>query len=139
MDYAYKISVKRAFEELIRKRKISSNDKIRINFFVDEHSTATNGLYELKQGLLQEFKEGTFNHNFQKYFPPVFPELEKLNLLYVDSKTNRLIRASDIIANRIYFELNGGKIENLLNNNFKISFFPRQLFTNLVKNNHSFV
>lgn len=124
MDYAYKIAVKRAFEDLIRRGMLSSGERLRINFFVDEHSTATNGLYELEQGLLQEFKEGTFNYNFQKYFPPIFPNLDKLSLRYVDSKANRLIRASDIIANRIYFELKSGKIENLYDENFRITFLP---------------
>lgn len=40
------------------------------NVFVynDEHTTATNGRYELREGLEQEFKLGTYNMRYDKFF-----------------------------------------------------------------------
>lgn len=51
LDYAYKIGVKRAFENLIRKNVIAPDNIERLYFYIDEHTTATNGYYELKEGL----------------------------------------------------------------------------------------
>ena len=49
LDYVYKIAVKRAFEDLISNNVINPQEIKRIYFNVDEHSTATNGRYELKE------------------------------------------------------------------------------------------
>lgn len=57
LDYAYKIGVKRHFENLIQHKKVTPNKVEKIHFCVDEHTTATNGLYELQEGLRQEFKQ----------------------------------------------------------------------------------
>ena len=57
LDYAYKIGLKKAFEGLIREGVIKSDEIKRIHVYNDEHSTATNGRYELEQA----FKLGTYN------------------------------------------------------------------------------
>lgn len=103
LDYAFKITVKRQFEKFIKEGKINKEESITLHFYVDEHTTATNGRYELKEALEQEFKIGTFNYNYQKYFPPIFKNLKKIHLDYCDSKVKPLIRAADIVANKIYF------------------------------------
>ena len=54
LDYAYKIAVKRAFENLIERNIIIPKEIKRLYFYVDEHTTATNGRYELKELLEQE-------------------------------------------------------------------------------------
>ena len=102
LDYAYKIAVRRCFENLILIGKITPSDVESISFFVDEHTTATNGHYELKEGLEQELKSGTFNYKWTKRFPPLFPNIKEVNLNYCNSSKVTLIRAADIIANRIY-------------------------------------
>ncbi len=103
LDYAYKIGVKRAFEELIKNRIINPEEIEDIHFFVDEHSTATNGRYELKESLEREFKHGTFNYNWSKYFPPLFPNAKTIDLKFCDSASVLLVRAADIVANRIFY------------------------------------
>ncbi len=62
LDYAYKIGLKNCFKHLIDNNIIIPSDVNNINVFVDEHTTATNGCYELREGLLNEFKHGTFNY-----------------------------------------------------------------------------
>lgn len=103
LDYAYKIAIKRKFQHLINTKKIDPHSVENIYFFIDEHTTATNGRYELRESMLQEFKEGMFTTNYQKFKPPIFPQLKNLTLCFRNSAQTALIRAADIIANRLYF------------------------------------
>ena len=75
LDYAFKIAIKRKFEALIREGTIEPCKVSKIRFYVDEHATATDGRYELRE----------------------------VELHFCDSKSRAPIRAADIIANRIYF------------------------------------
>ena len=67
--------LKKCFQTLINYNCISSNEIENIIVCVDEHTTATDGLYELKENLLREFKIGTFNPTYLTYFDPIFPKL----------------------------------------------------------------
>lgn len=124
MDYAYKIAVKRAFEELISQNVITPTNVERIYFFVDEHTTATNGCYELRESLEQEFKLGTYNYNYGVYYPPIFPDVQEINLKYCNSATTLLIRAADIVANKIYYLVRTSQLEKKSIRNIKITYLP---------------
>lgn len=113
LDYAYKIAVKRAFERMINDGIIYSEEVERLYFYVDEHTTATNGCYELGEGLEQEFKLGTFNWRYDKYYPPIFEKMKDVNLDYCNSAKKLLVRAADIIANRIYYLVESDQRERL--------------------------
>lgn len=104
LDYAYKIALKRCFEKLIYQKVINSSDIENIYIFVDEHTTATNGRYELREALEQEFKYGTFNSTYNIFFPPIFPYLNSLDVAFCNSATKTLIRAADIVANRLHHD-----------------------------------
>lgn len=112
LDYAYKIGVKRALQQLILDGAIGKEVG---NVFVynDEHTTATNGRYELREGLEQEFKLGTYNMRYDKFFPPLFETMQGIDLKFCDSKKVTLVRAADIVANRIYYMALSEKLENL--------------------------
>lgn len=103
LDYAYKIAVKRAFESLIREGLINPAEVDRIYFYVDEHTTATNGRYELQEALEQEFKLGTYNYKYDEYFPPIFPAMKEVQVQYCNSQSKLLVRAADIVANKIFY------------------------------------
>ena len=105
-DYAYKIAVKRLFEKLIQDGIIVSEHVETLTFYVDEHTTATNGRYELREGLEQEFKNGTYNYPYSKFYPPIFPALKSVDLQYCNSSKKVLIRAADIVANKIFYLAN---------------------------------
>ncbi len=122
LDYAYKIGLKRAFESLIREGIIEPDKVKRIHVYNDEHSTATNGRYELEQALEQEFKLGTYNMRYDNFFPPIFSDLGRIDLEFCTSDKVTLIRAADIIANRIYYMALNRKIEQL--NGIYISTLP---------------
>lgn len=117
LDYAYKMVLKRCFEELIRWGCLNPDDVEGLFFYVDEHTTATDGIYELKENLLNEFKFGTFNYTWQKCFPPIFPKLKQLELKYCNSEKVYLVRAADIVCNHYYHIAlqNEGSIKNSKN------------------------
>lgn len=102
LDYVYKISLKRKFQAMIRTGRLDPNDVTSLQIYVDEHATATNGHYELREALENEFKRGTYNSIWTKYFSPIFPKIQQVSLRLCDSKVNTLIRAADIVANHIY-------------------------------------
>lgn len=102
LDYAYKIAVKRKFQNLIASGTIDPSKVDHLHFYVDEHTTATNGCYELREGLEQEFKNGTYNWQYQKFYKPIFPKVQGVDLQFCNSSSVILVRAADIIANKIY-------------------------------------
>lgn len=102
LDYAYKMALKSAFRKMIAAKLIIPSDVEKIFVYPDEHSTATSGIYELHENLEREFKIGTFNADYSAFFPPLFTNLKSLQVQYCNSANKPLVRASDIIANRIY-------------------------------------
>ena len=105
LDYAYKMCLKRLLQMLIQKDLLDSKTIDSIHVYVDEHTTATDGLYELRENLLNEFKYGTFNGSWGKYFEPIFPLLKGLDVHFCDSKNVLLVRAADIVANHCYHNI----------------------------------
>ena len=115
LDYVFKIGLKRCFERLAYSKLITLSDVRSLNIYVDEHTTATNGRYELKESLEQEFKNGTYNLQYSKYYEPIFKNLEIINLHYCNSEKQALIRAADIVANRIYYHAINDKLAEVEN------------------------
>lgn len=103
LDFAYKIAVKRFFQKLIAEGIVDPESVENIYFFIDEHSTATSGCYELKEALERELKTGTFNADWNIFYNPIFPALVSLQLEFCNSEAKILVRAADIVANRIYY------------------------------------
>ena len=102
MDYAYKVGLKHALTEIMKDKGINPS-RIRFVFVnCDEHSTATNGLYEIEEGLLSEFKYGTFNYSYDKFFEPLFPKIITVKVKFCSSISTTLVRPADILANHIY-------------------------------------
>lgn len=94
---------------------IEENSVNNVHVFADEHTTATNGRYELREGLEQELKNGTYNMQYDRFFPPVFGNMRSIELSNCDSSKVPLIRAADIVANRIYYMALNRNIEKLEN------------------------
>lgn len=117
LDFAYKMGVKTKLQRMIKEGIVIPGDVSSIHFYVDEHTTATNGRYELREGLEQEFKWGTFNYNYQCYFPPIFPNIETVTLDFCNSAAKNLVRAADIVANKIYFHSVTNSLASIQNEN----------------------
>lgn len=124
LDYAFKIMIRRYLEKLIALGYIAKDEVHKINFFVDEHSTATDGRYELRESLQQEFFYGTFNMNWNKFFPPIFSQRGTVNLVFCNSEKKTLIRSADIIANRILYKANTNPTYSSENDHFYVIRLP---------------
>lgn len=125
LDYVYKISVKRKFEKLIADKLIDPQTVENLYFFVDEHTTATDGRYELQEALEHEFKYGTHNSDYNKFFPPIFPHLKGVTVSFCNSKNQTLVRAADIVANKLYYHANQQSLEKIYNqNNYNLVTLP---------------
>lgn len=102
LDFAYKLGLKKALKDLIEEGIINQNDVENIYISCDEHSTATNGLYELAESLENEFKRGTYNYTYEEFYEPLFKKIKGVHVRYLDSKSSVYIRMADIIANYIF-------------------------------------
>ena len=102
LDYAYKICLKKCIESLIKSELINPYliEDIYVN--VDEHHTATDGIYELRENLLNEFKYGTFNEEWNICYEPILPGMKSMHVQFCDSSRTLLVRAADIVANHFY-------------------------------------
>jgi hypothetical protein len=118
------MSAKIKFEELISEGKINPEEVENLYFFVDEHTTATNGLYELQESLEQEFKFGTYNMNWSTFHPPIFPNLKTVKVEYCNSATKTLVRAADVVANHIYYLAKSTASTIPTANNLRIIYHP---------------
>jgi hypothetical protein len=103
LDYVFKRGLKAALIELIDDGCIQKDGVESIYVFMDEHTTATNGRYEMQEGPENEFKRGTFNQQWNTFWPPLFPAMKSVEFCLRDSCQDALIRAADITANRLYY------------------------------------
>ncbi len=125
LDYVYKLGVKNALQEMMEASVFAADDVDDLCFYIDEHTTATNGLYELREGIEEEFKRGTLNFKYNRYFPPILPKMSSVNLQYCNSAKVRLVRAADIIANHIFHAAVADNISGLYkDSNLFIKIFP---------------
>jgi len=121
LDWAYKMAVKTKLQEMISQGIIDPQEVESISFFVDEHSTATNGWYELRESLEKEFKIGMWNYEHMTFHKPLFPSVKSINLQYCNSAKTTLVRAADIVANHIFYFAN--KNSGIINNENKLHIF----------------
>ena len=124
LDWAFKMSCKSKFEELISKGLINPAEVEGLYFFVDEHTTATNGLYELQESLEQEFKFGTYNMSWSIFHPPIFTNLKFVKVEYCNSANKTLVRAADIVANHIFYLAKSTNCSISVYNNLHIIYHP---------------
>lgn len=101
-----KFQLKESLKILLKEESLYPIKSKAFIFFVDEHTTATDGKYELREALEQEFRFGTYNWNYSVFFPPLFPNVKTVDVCFCNSSKVTLVRAADIIANKIYYYAN---------------------------------
>lgn len=124
LDYIYKVGVKNLIKSLIDRKLINPKNVEEIYVYPDEHATATDATYELREGLYNEFKIGTFNSKYDVFYPPILPSLHSISVKFCNSKKVLLVRAADIIANRIYYLCRTKQIFNAILPNVVCYYFP---------------
>ena len=107
------------------KGSISFDDPAEFDIILDERTAATNGEYNLAESILHEMRGEICNININTLmtFAPVLPAAKKVSVRYGNSAKEPLLRAADVLANRILHECRHGNICNLMgkNNLFTLS------------------
>lgn len=106
IDYALKRTIKDSLRLGSKQGKINLAMDVKVHVHFDQHTTATSGKYEFKEGLLEELVYGTFNINYQTFFKPILTSDSTVSLKYYNSSRSILIRAADIVANTTYYQFN---------------------------------
>lgn len=122
LDFAYKIGLKKMFQAMIHNGTIVPAEVENIYIVADEHTTATDGRYELREALEQEFRIGTHNFNKMKFHPPIFQNLKNVTLAFGNSNNVILVRTADIVANNIFYKAKNNI--NFTGNNLYMTFLP---------------
>ncbi|MFZ7301455.1 DUF3800 domain-containing protein [Enterococcus gallinarum] len=101
-DYVLKRLIKARLNDFIAKGLLDPNEDILINICVDAQATATNGYYNFRDSVYEELKNGIINYNYGTFYEPLFFGKVEIHVRYCDSKSNYLVQASDILANRLW-------------------------------------
>lgn len=103
LDYALKLAIRHGVCSLLASGAMARSEVTAMSVVVDEHSTATNGRYNLEESINNEFRFGTYNMTWDQYYPSVFGSgFPPIPVSYVDSAKVPLVRAADVTANWIY-------------------------------------
>lgn len=113
LDYAYKMLIKNVLKDLAQSGSICLDSIEELNIYCDEHTTATDGRYELREAILGELKEGTFNYKWNRFYEPICKNMKDVKLSFCDSKSKALIRAADIVANKVYCHVVSGNTKEI--------------------------
>jgi len=124
LDFAYKLVVKYCIKRLIDIGYFKTDVVDEMHIYCDEHTTATNSIYELRESFYNEFKIGTFNYDWNRFYEPIMPALKDVRVHFCNSKKHLLVRAADIIANRIYHLSLENELGFATLNNFTVLYYP---------------
>lgn len=119
-DYAIKRVVKNLFKKLIEQGLISKTDDIELFVNIDQQGFATNGLYGLGDGILEELKYGITNFNYGTFYPPILEGKFIVHTKSCVSENDYLIQAADILANRVWnsYEQQISELRDIPNHTF---------------------
>ncbi|MCQ2427412.1 MAG: DUF3800 domain-containing protein [Clostridia bacterium] len=106
LDWVYRQAVIEKLKIMIRKGIIYPDEVEAVYFNVDEHSTATDGLYELEEALERDLKLGMLEYSSMTFKEPMFKNAKTVDVRYCQSSSTTLVRAADIIANHLFYEAN---------------------------------
>lgn len=126
LDFAYRRTLRKAFEGMMLKRKIvQPSDILHLHVNEDEHRISTGTDLRRDESIFREFTDGVYRSDSNQFCPPVFGNLQKVSVQLHDSKKNTLIRGADIIANTVYVSLIRNELNILLDDPlFHIEFLP---------------
>lgn len=99
--FAQKLAIKSLIKELISTGRIDPNHDIEVTINSDQHTTATDGIYDLRNSVFNELKHGTKNYDMGLFFHPIVFGNLNVTVNYFNSRDNYGVQASDILAGEI--------------------------------------
>lgn len=110
-DYILKRAIKSKVKCLIDQQVIDPSNDIFLDISIDEQLTATDGIYGLQESIKEELQFGINNYNYGMFHKPLFSANVYVQVKYCESRTNYMIQACDILANRIFCSYRSNKPE----------------------------
>lgn len=108
-DYVIKRMVKKVIEDLLSQNIIAADDDLRINIYIDEMPTKSNGYYTLKGSIKEELYYGMPNFDYGCRFHPILKGTPKIYIRYQKSDKQVGIQMADILANTLIKEAKKNK------------------------------
>lgn len=111
-------SLARTIKESLKFYKVPKDREVNLYLLVDEQNICTNGIYNLKESIVEELFSGKYN-SYYGFIQPYFNIRGSVSVQYCDSSKVALIRGADILANRKFGklrtnrEISGGYISKL--------------------------
>lgn len=97
-DYYQKRIIKEIVLKLISTGELDPYKSVKLFIRIDESPQATNGKYDLKESIIEEFLYGITNFNYGCTFPPILYDQLKVDLKCVDSKKEKMVQAADFFV-----------------------------------------
>lgn len=127
LDYAQKMLVKKIFLDMINQGKINPYKPVKLTMYIDEQTTKSNGYYNLRESIREEFLHGIINFDYGIVYRPILHSSFKIDIHYVDSKKNYIVQAADFVvgeARSLCLNNNENIIQDILHNYTYIKFLP---------------
>lgn len=105
-DYCIKRVAKAKIINLINRKLINPEEPIVIRLFIDNQPTSTDGIYNLRESIKEEFSAGIANFDYGTFHEPIFKNTVVVHTKFCDSKQHFLIQASDLLANSVFTKYN---------------------------------
>lgn len=103
LDWVYTRTVVQKFRDMIARGVLNPRYVDAVTFEVDEHTTATDGRYELSELLEIELRAGSWDFESFTRRDPILPYVRSVQLRYYNSASKTLVRAADIVSNHLYY------------------------------------
>ena len=105
-DYCLKRVAKAKLLEMISRKVIDPCIPTTLRFFIDNQPTSTDGIYNLRESIHEEFASGIQNFDYGVFHEPIFHNELIVTTNFCDSRKQPLIQAADILANSIFVQRN---------------------------------
>ncbi len=129
MDYAYKLGVKNMLRHFIESGLLPLDSYHSLHFFMDEHHSATDGKYELRESLDADLNIGTYSPSWNLFHKPLFEQKKAyIDCRFCDSKKTTLVRLADIVANHLFHKALEMRLFESINQGFAILLLPKNKF-----------
>lgn len=100
-DYALRRMIKGFILNMIKEKRIVSDQDLHLIINIDQQTTKSNGYYNLHDGLVEELKYGITNYDYGLQTTPILTGALDVSLSYKDSGKSYVVQAADLLAGTI--------------------------------------
>ena len=121
INYAYKCLMQYTMANLLNKKTIPKNEPITLNIVMDSRPATEEDTEDLRLAIIESLKYGSYDAK-GKFVKPIIQNLEDVTVQYKDSEATPLVRAADIVANKVFSVYRKDKLDSEYNDNIEQDF-----------------